>query len=86
MSALNDKISKIKYAIKNKTLTSAEKDGLQNIIKELKSEKGELQNKIKKLESEKNTINNEHSYAVYIMKKNFLKNLKNLKKLKIQNL
>ena len=72
MSVLNDKISKIKYAIKNKTLTSAEKD--------------ELQNKIKKLESEKNTINNEHSHAVHIMKKKILKNLKNLKKLKIQNL
>ena len=86
MSVLNDKISKIKYAIKNKTLTSAEKDELQNIIKELKSEKDELQNKIKKLGSEKNTINNEHSHAVHIMKKKFPENLKNLKKLKIQNL
>ena len=86
MSVLNDKISKIKYAIKNKTLTSPEKDELQNIIKELKSEKDELQNKIKKLGSEKNTINNEHSHAVHIMKKKFPENLKNLKKLKIQNL
>ena len=50
MSALDDKISKIKYAIKNKTLTGAEKD--------------ELQNKIKKLESKKNTINNEHSQYI----------------------
>ena len=39
MSALNDKISKIKYPIKNKTLTSAEKNELQNKIKELESQK-----------------------------------------------
>ena len=30
MSVLNDKISKIKYAIKNKTLTSAEKNCKKN--------------------------------------------------------
>ena len=57
VSVLNDKISKIKYAIKNKTLTSAEKD--------------ELQNKIKKLESQKNSINNELSHPVHIMKKKY---------------
>ena len=56
MSGLNDKISKIKYTIKNKTLTSAEKD--------------EFQNKIKKLENDRRTINNELSHAVHIMKKN----------------
>ena len=55
MSVLNDKISKIKYAIKNKTLTS--------------DEENELQNKIKKLESEKNSINNELTHAVHIIKK-----------------
>ena len=38
ISTLNDEIFKIKYAIKNKTLTSAEKNKLQNKIKELKKE------------------------------------------------
>ena len=55
MNVLNDKISKIKYTIKNKTLTSAKKD--------------ELQNKIKESESQKNSINNELSHVVHIMKK-----------------
>ena len=52
MSVLNDKISKVKYAIKNKILTS--------------DEKNELENKIKELESEKNSINNELTHAVNI--------------------
>ena len=61
MNVLNNKISKIKYTTKNKTLTSAKKD--------------ELQNKIKELESQKNSINNELSHVVHIMKKkNTLKN------------
>ena len=55
MSVLNDKISKIKYATKNNTLSS--------------DEKNELENKIEKLESEKNSINNELSHAVHIIKK-----------------
>ena len=38
-NVLNDKIFKIKYTIKNKTLTSAEKDEFQNKIKELESQK-----------------------------------------------
>ena len=38
ISTLNDEIFKIKYTIKNKTLTSAEKNKLQNKIKELKKE------------------------------------------------
>ena len=54
-NVLNDKIFKIKYTIKNKTLTSAEKD--------------EFQNKIKELESQKNIINNELTLPVHIMKK-----------------
>ena len=72
MNVLNDKISKIKYTIKNKTLTSTEKD--------------ELQNKIKELERQRNSINNELSHAVHIMTKKTLKNFKNLKNLKNQNL
>ena len=55
ISTLNDEISKIKYTIKNKTLTSAEKN--------------ELQNKIKKLESQKDSINNELNQAAHIIKK-----------------
>ena len=55
INVLNVKISKIKYTDKNKALTSAEKD--------------ELQNKIKELESQKNTINNELIHAVNIIKK-----------------
>ena len=54
-NVLNDKIFKIKYTIKNKTLTSAEKD--------------EFQNKIKELESQKNIIDNELTLPVHIMKK-----------------
>ena len=60
VNVLNDKISKIKYTIKNKTLAIAEKD--------------ELQNKIKELEIQKNNINNELIHAVNIIKKNTLKN------------
>ena len=56
IKVLDDKISKIKYTVKNKTLTSAEKD--------------ELQCKIKELESQRNTINNELIHAVNIIKKN----------------
>ena len=56
INVLNDKISKIKYTIKNKTLTSAEKD--------------ELQNKIKEFEIQKNNINNELIHAINIIKKN----------------
>ena len=37
INVLNDKIFKIKYTIKNKTLAIAEKDKLQNKIKELES-------------------------------------------------
>ena len=62
MNVLNDKISKIKYTIKNKTLTSAKKD--------------ELQNKIKESESQKNSINNELSHVVHIMKKKYPEKLK----------
>ena len=67
MSVLNDKISKIKYTIKNKNLTSAEKD--------------ELQNKIKDLENQKH-INNELTHAVHIMKKKFPEKFKKFEEFK----
>ena len=73
ISTLNDEISKIKYAIKNKALTNAEKN--------------KLQNKIKELNAQKDSINNEFRHAVKVIKKlkkkkeNNLKNLKNLKNL-----
>ena len=54
-----------KYAIKNKNLTSAEKN--------------ELQNKIKELETQKNSINNKFRCTINVIKSK--KNLKNLKKL-----
>ena len=51
ISTLNDKISKIKDTIKNnKTLTNAEKN--------------ELQNKIKELTTQRDSVNNEHHRAV----------------------
>ena len=51
ISTLNDKISKIKDTIKNnKTLTNAEKN--------------ELQNKIKELTTQRDSANNEHRRAV----------------------
>ena len=51
ISTLNDKISKIKDTIKNnKTLTNAEKN--------------ELQNKIKELTTQRDSVNNEHRRAV----------------------
>ena len=53
INVLNDKISKIKYTIKNKTLAIAEKD--------------ELQNKIKELGIQNNNINNELIHAVNII-------------------
>ena len=68
MSVLNDKIFKINYTIKNKTLTSAEKD--------------KLQNKIKDLESQKNSINNELSHAVHIRKKKFPEKFKKFEEIK----
>ena len=55
ISTLNDEISKIKYAIKNKALTNAEKN--------------ELQNKIKELNTQKDSINNEFRHAVNVIKK-----------------
>ena len=54
INTLIDKISKIEYAIKNKTLTNAEKN--------------ELQNKIKELNTQKDSINNELRHAVKIIK------------------
>ena len=51
ISTLNDKISKIKDTIKNnKALTNAEKN--------------ELQNKIKELTTQRDSVNNEHRRAV----------------------
>ena len=54
INTLNDKISKTEYAIKNKTLTNAEKI--------------ELQNKIKELNTQKDSINNELRHAVKVIK------------------
>ena len=65
INTLNDEISKIKYAIKNKNLTSAEKN--------------ELQKKIKELETQKSSINSKFRRTINVIKKK--KNLKNLKKL-----
>ena len=53
INTLNDKISKIEYAIKNTTLTNAEKN--------------ELQNKIKELNTQKDSINNELRHAVKVI-------------------
>ena len=55
INTLNDEISKIKYAIKNKNLTS--------------NEKNELQNKIKELETQKNSINSKFRRTINVIKK-----------------
>ena len=55
ISTLNDGISKTKNAIKNKALTNAEKN--------------ELQNKIKELNAQKDSVNNEFRDAVKVIKK-----------------
>ena len=55
INTLNDEILKIKYAIKNKNLTSAEKN--------------ELQNKIKELETQKNSINSKFRRTINFIKK-----------------
>ena len=55
INTLNDEIFKIKYAIKNKNLTSAEKN--------------ELQNKIKELETQKNSINSKFRRTINFIKK-----------------
>ena len=56
LNELNDKISKIKYTIKNnKALTNAERN--------------KLQNKIKDLTTQRDSINNEHRHAVNAIKK-----------------
>ena len=55
INTLNNEISKIKYAIKNKNLTSAEKN--------------ELQNKIKELETQKNSINSKFCRTINVIKK-----------------
>ena len=70
INTLNGKISKIEYAIKNKTLTNAEKN--------------ELQNKIKELNAQKDSFNSELRHAVKVIKilRKKEKNLRNLKNLK----
>ena len=78
-STLNDKISKIKDAIKNNMiLTNAEKNKLQNEIEIINKERKELQKNIKKIFSQKDSINNKHRRAV-----DTIKNIKNLKNVKI---
>ena len=56
INTLNDEISKVKYAIKSKNMTSAEKN--------------ELQNKIKELETQKNSINSKFRHTINVIKKN----------------
>ena len=55
INTLNDEIFKRKYAIKNNNLTSAEKN--------------ELQNKIKELEIQKNSINSKFRRTINVIKK-----------------
>ena len=55
INTLNDEFFIIKYAIKNKNLTSAEKN--------------ELQNKIKELETQKNSINSKFCRTIKVIKK-----------------
>ena len=65
INTLNDKISKMKYAIKNnKALTDAEQN--------------ELQKKIKDITTQRDSINNEHHHAVEIIKKREKKVFKEL--------
>ena len=70
ISALNDKIFKIKDTIKNdKILTNVEKNELQNKIEIINKEKKEMQENIEKIISQKNSINNEYRKSVNIIRK-----------------